>query len=68
LIQEGQHKILEEVKLHLEAVHEKYDGIISKARVIKYQENMIEDSIVVENNKDEMHVQSEGRPSNVKPY
>jgi hypothetical protein len=29
---------------------------------------MIEDSIFVENKIDEMHVQSEGRPSNVKPY
>jgi hypothetical protein len=34
-IQEGQQKILEEVELHLEDVHAKYDGIISKARVIK---------------------------------
>jgi hypothetical protein len=29
---------------------------------------MIEDSIVVEKKIDEMHVQSEGRPSNVKLY
>jgi hypothetical protein len=34
----------------------KYDGIISKTRVIKYQEKMIEDSIIAENNIDEMHV------------
>ena len=38
--------MLEEVELHLEDVHSKYDGIISKARVIKDQEKMIEDSIV----------------------
>jgi hypothetical protein len=67
-IQEGQHKILEEVELHLEDVHAKYDGIISNARIIKDQEKMIEDSIVVEKKIDEMHVQSEGRPSNVKSY
>jgi oligoribonuclease NrnB/cAMP/cGMP phosphodiesterase (DHH superfamily) len=36
-IQEGQQKILEEVELHLEDVCAKYDGIISKARVIKDQ-------------------------------
>jgi hypothetical protein len=29
---------------------------------------MIENFIVTEKNIDEMHVQSEGRPSNVKPY
>jgi hypothetical protein len=29
---------------------------------------MIEDSIVTRNKIDEMHVQSEGRPLNVKPY
>ena len=48
--------ILEEIELHLEDVHAKYDGIISKALVIKYQANMIEDSIVTENKIDEMHV------------
>jgi hypothetical protein len=36
-IQEGHQKILEEIELHLEDVHAKYDGIISKARVIKDQ-------------------------------
>jgi hypothetical protein len=61
-IQEGQQKILEEVELHLEDVHAKYDGIILKARVIKYQAKMIEDSIVIENKIDEMHVQSDKRP------
>jgi hypothetical protein len=30
-IQEGDRTILEEVELHLEDVHAKYDGIISKA-------------------------------------
>jgi hypothetical protein len=40
-IQEIQQKILEEVELHLEDVHAKYDGIISKARVIKDQEKVI---------------------------
>ena len=67
-IQEGQHKILEEVELHLEDVHAKYDGIISKVRVIKDQAKMIEDYIVSEKKIDEMHVKSEEKPSNVKPY
>jgi hypothetical protein len=60
-IQEGQQKILEEVELHLEDVHVKY-GIISKARVVKDQLNIIKDSIVSENNIDEMHVESEENP------
>jgi hypothetical protein len=55
-IQEGQQKILEEV------VHVKYDGIISKARVIKDQLNIIKDFIVSEKNIDEMHVESEENP------
>ena len=55
-IQEGQHKILEEFELHLEDVHVKYDGIISKARVIKDQAKRIEDSIVSEKKIDEMDV------------
>jgi hypothetical protein len=66
-IQEGQHKILE-VELHLEDVHAKYDGIISKARVTKDQAKMIEDAIVFENKIDEMHVKSEEKMSNMKPY
>ena len=66
-IQEGHQKIFEEVGLHLD-VHAKYDGIISKARVIKDPTKMIKDSIVAKNKIDEMHVQSEGRPSNVKLY
>jgi hypothetical protein len=67
-IQEGQQKILKEVELHVEDVHSKYDGIISKARVIKDQENMIKDVIVSENKIDEMGVLSEEKPTNVKPY
>jgi DNA repair exonuclease SbcCD ATPase subunit len=67
-IQEGQQKILEEIEIHLEDVHAKYDGIISKARVIKDQAKMIDDSIVAKKKIDEVHVQSEGRPSNVKSY
>jgi hypothetical protein len=67
-IQEGHQKILEEVELHLEDVHVKYDGIISKDREIKDQTMRIEDSIVSKKNIDEMHVQSEGKLSNVKPY
>jgi hypothetical protein len=47
-IQEGQQKILEEVELHIEDVHAKYDGIISKDRVIKDQAKMIKDDIVSE--------------------
>jgi hypothetical protein len=58
-IKKGQQKILEEVELHQEDVHAKYDGIISKARVIKDQENMIKDAIVSEKKIDEMHVKSE---------
>jgi hypothetical protein len=45
-IQEGQQKILEEIELHLEDAHAKYDGIISKDKVIKEQEKNIEDAIV----------------------
>ena len=49
-------------------MHAKYDGIISKDRVIIDQEKMIGDSIVSENKIDEMDVQSEEKLSNVKPY
>jgi hypothetical protein len=45
-IREGHQKILEEVKLHLEDVHGKCDGIISKVRIIKDQPKSIEDAIV----------------------
>jgi hypothetical protein len=55
-IQEGHHKILDEVELHLEDVHVKYDGVISKARVIKDQTKMIEDAIVFGKKIDEMGV------------
>jgi hypothetical protein len=44
------------------------DGIISKERVIKDQENRIDDLIVFEKRIDEMSVWSERKPSNVKPY
>jgi arginine/glutamate-rich protein 1 len=47
-IQECQHKILEEVELHLEDVHAKYDGIRSKDGLIKYQDKRIEDVIISE--------------------
>ena len=67
-IQEGRDKMLEEVVLHLDDVHAKYDGIISKARVIKDQAKRIEDSIVSEKEIDETCVQSEEKTSNVKPY
>ena len=53
---------------HLEDVHAKYDGIISKARLIKDQDKRIEYYIVYENKIDEMGVQNEEKPSNVKPY
>jgi hypothetical protein len=49
-------------------MHAKYNGIISKARVIKDQAKRIYDFIVFEKNIDEMVVQSEGKPANVKPY
>jgi hypothetical protein len=52
-IQEGHEKILEEVELHLEDVHVKYDGIISKARVIKDQSKRKEDVIVSKKKIDE---------------
>ena len=45
-IQEGRQKILEEVQLQLEDVHVKYDDIISKAKVIKDQEQRIEYTII----------------------
>jgi hypothetical protein len=67
-IKEGHHKILEEVELHIEDVRDKYDGIISKDIVIKYQENIIEDTIVSEKKIDGMGVQNEEKSSNVKPY
>jgi hypothetical protein len=67
-IQEGQHNILEEVELHLEDVHAKFDGNVSKARVIKDQAKRIEDFIVSEKKIDEMGVQNEEKLSNVKPY
>jgi hypothetical protein len=65
-IQEGQKKILEEFELHLEHVHVKYDGIISKDRLIKYQTMMIKDVIVSEKNIDETCVQNKEKPPNVK--
>jgi hypothetical protein len=58
-IQEGHQKIVEEFELHLKDVHAKCDGIISKARIIKEKARKIEDSIVSENNIDEMHMHSE---------
>jgi hypothetical protein len=67
-IQEGHQKILEEVELHQEDVHTKYDVIISKARVIKDQTKWIEDYIVSEKKIDDKGVQSEEKMSNVKPY
>jgi predicted peroxiredoxin len=66
-IQESHQKILEEVELQLENVHAKYDGIISKDRVIRDQENMIEDVIVFRKKKYVMGVQNEGKPLLVKP-
>jgi hypothetical protein len=49
-------------------VNRKYEGIFSKARVIQKQEKKIEDSIIYENKTDEIGVQSDGKPLNVKPY
>jgi hypothetical protein len=60
--------MLEEVKVHLENAHVKYHGIISKAREIKDQEMRLEDFVVSETKIYEMHVQSEGKPSNVKDF
>ena len=48
-IQEGHQKTLEEVELHLDDIQVEYDGIISKARVIKDQEKRINDAIVSKN-------------------
>jgi hypothetical protein len=67
-LQEGHQKTVEEIGLHLENVHVKYDGIISKARVIKDKTKRIEDIIVSEKKIDEMDVKNEGKPLNVKPY
>jgi hypothetical protein len=67
-LQEGHQKTLEEIGLHLENVHVKYDGIISKARVIRDKTKRIEDIIVSEKKIDEMDVKNEGKPLNVKPY
>jgi hypothetical protein len=49
-------KILEEVELQLEDVHVKYDGIISKSKVIKDQAQRIEHAIVSEKKIDDMGV------------
>jgi len=49
-------------------VNGKYEGIFSKARVTQKQEKKIEDSIIYENKTDEIGVQSDGKPLNVKPY
>jgi arginine/glutamate-rich protein 1 len=66
---QGHQKIHEEFELYLEDVHAKYDGIISMARVIKDQRKRIEDAIVSELKiRNEMHVQSEDKPSNLKLY
>jgi hypothetical protein len=46
----------------------KYDGIISKDRTIKEKERKIEDSIVSENNIEEMHMKNEEKMSKVEPY
>jgi hypothetical protein len=67
-IQEGHQNILEEFEVHQEDVHAKYDGIISKTRVIKYQSKRIEDDIVSQKKINEMCVQNKGKPSYVKPY
>jgi len=49
-------------------VHVKYDGIISKYRVLKYQAKRINDAIVSKKKTNEMGVQNEGKPLKVKPY
>ena len=67
-IQEGHQKILEAIELHLEDVHAKYDGIISKASVIDDQAQRIEDDIIFEKKTKDMVVHKEGNPSKVKPY
>ena len=41
--------MLEEVELHAKDVHLKYDSIISKTKIFKYQAQMIEDVIIFEN-------------------
>jgi hypothetical protein len=48
------HKIAEKVELHMKDVHANYDGIISKARVIKDQTKRMECTIILENNMDDM--------------
>lgn len=66
--QDCHQNILNEVELHLEDLHVKYDGIISKDKLIKYQEKKIEDSIIFEKNKNQIFTHNEGKPSNVKRY
>ena len=48
--------MLEEVELHIEDVHVKYDGIISKVREIKDQTMRIEDYIVSKKNRSRIMV------------
>ena len=59
---QGCQKIFEEVELELEYVHDKYEGTISKARVIKYQAQNIQDVIISENNINVISVQKEENP------
>jgi hypothetical protein len=45
-LQEGHQKILEKFELHIEDVHAKYDGILSKGRKIKDNVRKKEESII----------------------
>ena len=67
-ILQGCQKILEEVELQLEDVHDNYEGIISKERVIKEHAQRIKDAIIPGNKTSDMDVQKEEKPSSVKPY
>jgi hypothetical protein len=60
-IQKGHQKILEDE-------HVKYDGIISKANIIRDQAWRIEHTIVSEKKIDDMDVQNEGKPSKARQY
>ena len=51
-----------------EYVHANYEGIITKARMIKDQVQRIEDVIIFVNNIDDMDVHKQEKPSYVKPY
>jgi hypothetical protein len=49
-------------------MHVKYDGIISKARVIKDRAHTIKNVFVSKRNTNDMGVENEGKPLVMEPY